>query len=735
MCSIAASTSARRAASRRRRSEMNQAGSPRGLAHFLLAPRSLAIVGQSNDPGKTAGRPLKYLRQAGYAGRLYPINPGRDTVLGERAWPSLGALPEVPEHVYVVAPTDASVAAVAEAGRLGVKVATLLADGFAEAGPQGDARVARLRAICAETGIRVVGPSSLGVVDLRSKALITANAAFDEAELPAGRIFAASHSGSMIGALLSRGKARGIGFAGLVSVGNEVDLSLGEICALTLDDPGIDGYMLFLETMRNTDSLRRFAIAAAERGKPILAYKLGRSAAARELAVTHTGALAGEDDVADTFLSACGIARAETLEGLLEGLPLLQRVPAASAARRMAVGVVTTTGGGATTAIDPLATRGITNAEPSAAPLARLKTVGVDIKPARLVDLTLTGVRYDVMKAALDILTTAPEFDLILCVVGSSARFYPKLTVRPIVDSAGAGKPIAAYLVPEAPLALAMLSRAGVPNFRTPEACADAIAAALRRRVPVSLPSWPGLSRPSTSPFSKKQQDVDARHKAGHDDGGAGRLIDELEAYALLSKHGLSCAPSIALDANIAAAPALPFAYPVVVKALSAELAHKSDAGGVVLNIPDGAALVAACHGIRANVAAHGHSITRVLVQPMISGVGEVLIGYRVDPDVGPLIMVAMGGILTEIYRDRSLRLAPVDLAAAHEMIAEVRGLVTLKGFRGKPAGDLDALARAIVSLSRLAEDPSVHEAEINPLIVRAAGHGVMAVDAVVRRR
>jgi acyl-CoA synthetase (NDP forming) len=707
---------------------MNQSASQGGLGQFLLAPRSLAIVGQSNDASKTAGRPLKYLRQAGYAGRLYPINPARETVLGERAWPSLAALPEVPEHVYVVAPTEPSVAALAEAGRLGVKVATLLADGFAEAGPQGDVRVAKLRAICAETGIRVVGPSSLGVVDLRSKALITANAAFDEAELPVGRIFAASHSGSMIGALLSRGKARGIGFAGLVSVGNEVDLSLGEICALTLDDPNVNGYLLFLETMRNTAALRRFAVAAAERGKPILAYKLGRSAAARELAVTHTGALAGEDDIADAFLSACGIARTETLEGLLEGLPLLQRVPAANATRRMAVGVVTTTGGGATTAIDPLAMRGITIAEPSADTLARLKAAGIDIKPARLVDLTLTGTRYDVMKAALDILTTAPEFDLILCVVGSSARFYPELAVRAIVDSAGAGKPIAAYLVPEAPQALAMLSRAGVPNFHTPEACADAIAAALRRRKPVAPPAWPGLSRPSTS-SSKHQQDVDARNKRGHDEEA--KLIDELAAYDLLKQHGLTCAPSLALDTDLTAAPALPFAYPVVVKALSAQLAHKSDTGGVVLNVTDGAALVAACHRIHANVAAHGHSITRVLVQPMVSGVGEVLIGYRIDPDVGPLIMVAMGGVFTEIYRDRSLRLAPVDLATAHEMIAQLRGLAILKGFRGKPAGDLDALARAIVALSRLAEDPTVLEAEINPLIVRT--QGVAAVDAVVR--
>src|SRR5262245_47643831 len=217
------------------------------LRQALLSPRSVAIVGQSNDAGKTAGRPLLYLRQAGYAGRIYPVNARRDTVLGERAWPSLDALPETPDHAYIVTPTDGAVDAVEACGRAGIQVATILADGFSEAGEKGQDRVARLRAACARTGIRLVGPSSLGVVNLRDRLLLTANAAFAEQGLPVGRVFAASHSGSLIGALVSRGKARGIGFAGLVSVGNEVDLSLGEICAATLDDPDIDGYTLFLE--------------------------------------------------------------------------------------------------------------------------------------------------------------------------------------------------------------------------------------------------------------------------------------------------------------------------------------------------------------------------------------------------------------------------------------------------------------------------------------------------------
>jgi len=677
------------------------------LAQVLLAPQSVAIIGQSNDATKTAGRPLKYLRQAGYAGRIYPINPRRDEVLGERAWPSLADLPEVPDHAYIVASTEATMEAIEECARIGVPVVTALANGFSETGVEGTAREARIRQLLKDSGTRLVGPSSLGVVDLRHKTFLTANAAFDEPDLPVGRIFAASHSGGMIGTFLSRGKARGIHFAGLVSVGNEVDLSIGEICAATLDDPGIDGYVLFLETMRKADALRTFALEAAKRGKPVLAYKLGRSAAARELAVSHTGALAGEDDIAGMFLAECGIARVDTLEGLIEGFPLLTRVPAAArGARRPTVAVVTTTAGGATMVVDPLATRGIAVEPPTPQTLARIKEVtGVDVTPARIIDLTLAGAQYKVMKGALDVLTTAPEFDLVVVTVGSSARFYPDLAVKPIIDSVGSPKPIAAFLVPEAPDALARLAAAGVPSFHTPEACADAVAASLQRHAP-------------------RQIEVRSQQP------GTGTMLDELEAYALLDRIGVPHAPSIALDASIKQAAALPFPYPVAVKALSAKIAHKSDVGGVALNVREDGALLAAIANIR-----QATKVDRVLVQPMLSGLGEVLIGYRLDADVGPLVMLAAGGILAEIHRDRSLRLAPVDLAEAQAMIGEVAALKALGGYRGKPVGDLDALAQTLVALSQLAvvDGPTVAEAEVNPLIVRPKGEGVVAVDALVK--
>jgi len=566
----------------------------------------------------------------------------------------------------------------------------------------------RLREVAAETGIRVVGPSCLGVINMREGVMLTANAAFAEPDIPVGRTFVASHSGTMIGALMSRGKAKGVGFAGLVSIGNEVDLSIGEICAATLDDDDIDSYLLFLESIRNATAMREFALGAAARGKPVICYKLGRSSAARELAVTHTGALAGEDDVASAFLADCGIARVESLEGLLEAMPLVRRTPIRPlGSRPPRVAVLTTTAGGAIMVVDPLAMRGVEIAQPSEETFARFAAKGIEATPARIVDLTIAGARYEVYKGALDILTTAPEFDLVLAVVGSSARFQPELAVRPIIDSANAPKPIAAFLVPEALEGLAKLNQAGVPAFHTPEACADAIAAALARREP----------KPAPPEIAAK----------------GGRVLDEIEAYALLDRLDLPHSPAVALDTTITAAPTLPFPYPVAVKALSADIPHKTEAGGVALNIKDGAALIAAIAAMRDTVKQRtGITPDRVLVAPMIAGIGEALIGYRVDREAGPLVMVAAGGVMTEIYRDRSLRLAPIDLPTAHAMIAEVKAFATLKGFRGKPAGDLDALARAIMALSQLAlqTDPPIAEAEVNPLIVRP--DGVVAVDALI---
>lgn len=684
------------------------------LARALLAPRSIAIVGASDDPAKTSARPLQYLLRAGYEGKIYPINARRDTVLGQRAWPSLSALPEVPDHAFILAPTKDVIAAVTECAAFGVSVATILATGFAEGGAEGQKLVEQLKEIRRTSGLRILGPSSIGVVDFHNKVLLTANAAFAEPDLLTGGTFVASHSGSLLGALLSRGKARSVGFAGMVSVGNEIDLSLGEICMATLDDPNVTGYLLFLESLRHAQDLRAFAFEAAKRNKPVVGYKLGRSAQAAELALSHTGALAGEDDIAEAFLADCSIARVQNFESLLETLPLLRRIqiqPVSGRAPR--VGVVTTTGGGAAMVVDGLALRGVDVIKASDETFAQLTKAGIGAHHERVIDLTLAGTRPDVMKVTLDIMLSAPEFDLVVAVVGSSARFQPDLAVKPVIESANAEKPLAAFIVPDAPEALAKLAQAGVPSFRTPECCADAIAAAFRRRA---------SRAPQIAPKQFRK-------------AGASQL-NEWDAYALFEKMGVPHAPA-ALVAVEAENIELPFDYPVAVKVLSEAIAHKTDVGGVVLNIASEQDLKTAIGQIVRSIKDKRPDVEvkQVLVQPMISGLGEVLLGYKKDVDAGPIVLLAAGGVFTEIYRDRSIRLAPVNLQMAQEMISEVAITRAFEGYRGKKAGDLDALAHAVVALSQLAlsDEYDVVDAEINPLIVRSKGEGVLALDALVK--
>lgn len=679
------------------------------ICQALLYPRSIALVGVSDDVNKTGGRPLQFMRRSGFAGTIYPINPNRTQVQGEKAWPSLAALPEVPEHVFVLSPTDSVVPTVQECADLGVKLVTILASGFSESGAEGVAREDALRAIARQSGMRILGPSSLGVVNPGNGLMLTANAAFAEPDMPKGNVFVASHSGSMIGALVSRGKARGVGFAGLVSVGSEVDLSVGEICAATLDDPAIQGYVLFLESLRHGDAIQAFARAAAKRGKPVVAYKLGRSSAAAEMAATHTGALAGEDDIADAFLKDLGVVRVEMLETLFEVFPLARKIPLVQKTGKR-VGVVTTTGGGAAMVVDQLGIRDVTVQPVSAETLAKLQAANIPGSAGRVLDLTLAGTKYEVMKKALDILLEAPEFDMVVAVVGSSARFNPDLAVKPIIDSAHHAKPLLAMLVPDAPQALAQLTQAQIPCFRSPEACADAIASVLARRIP----GTPATVRASA---------------------GQGRALNEAQAYALLDTLQVPHAPAATFD--IALPPvALPFDYPVVAKVCSAQIPHKTEVGGVVLGIENAQQLAHAFAALRGNLAerAPGIACDQVLVQPMRRGLTEVLVGYRVDADAGPIIMLAAGGIWAEVMRDRSIRLAPVSVATAREMIGEVKMLQTVSGLRGKARGDLEALAQAIADLSQLALRPElrVSEAEVNPLMVMPEGRGVMAVDALI---
>ncbi|MFN2646224.1 MAG: acetate--CoA ligase family protein, partial [Burkholderiales bacterium] len=635
-------------------------------------------IGASGDARKNTARPQRYLRKHGYRGRIVPINATRDEVLGERAYPRIADAPGEIDHAFIM--VEDVEAALEDCARKGVAVATIYSNGFADAGAAGAEREARLVARARSLGIRLLGPNSMGVIDLAAGLALTVNAVLELERLPAGSTSLVSQSGTVLGTLLSRGAARGLAYAKLISVGNECDIGVGELVELLAADRETKVIALFLETVRDAERLAAAARKAHEAGKPIVAYKLGRSPLGVELARSHTGALAGADRAIDAFFRASGIVRVDMLETLIEVPPLLagrKPVPLARAAR---VAVVTTTGGGAAAVVDRLGLHGI--------------------ELAGMHDLTMAGNAAG-YRATLERLLGDEDCDAVLAAVGSSAQFHPDFAVEPILQASRGAKPLAAFLTPHAERSLALLAERGIAAFRTPEACADALAALFAWRLPRELGD-------------------EFRDGARTNSGSVPELVRAPSPnFGLLAALGIPVA-----EHSIVEAPdyAHRLPYPVALKRIDVE--HKTEVGGLALDIADAEALRAAARRLGGG---------RLLVQRMEKGLVQAIIGYRDDPVVGPIVLVGAGGVLAELYEDVAIELAPVTEAQAAAMLTRVKGLALVRGYRNLPRGDLAALARAVAALSRLAliEGRPVREAEVNPLIVKT--DGVVAVDALVR--
>ncbi len=552
---------------------------------------------------------------------------------------------------------------------------------------------------------------------------LTANAAFAVDRLRRGNWALVSQSGSLIGALLSRADALGIGFSRLISVGNEVDLAVGEIADLLVDDPKTKAILLFMETLRDGERLARAARRAHAAGKPVIAYKLGRSEIGQELAKSHTGAIAGSDATFDAFCRRHGIVRVSMFESLVDVPALLVDRPSApkGEGRGKRVAVATTTGGGAAMVVDNMAMAGLDIVGPPQALVDWLKPLGIAAGEGKLVDLTLAGAKPEIVAGTIERLLADPNNDAAIFVVGSSAQFNPELAVEPLLRFARTGKPFAVALTPAAEKSLALLTAAGVPAFRHPESCAEAMAACLLRLAPQPLPV---LGAPS-------QASVDA-FLAGRVSG-----FDERRAADFFAALGVPVAKAMAVpDVKRIAAVVAELGAPVALKILSPDIAHKTEAGGVALGLPDGQTAAVAAREMEKRVKAHapGAKLEGFLIQKMERGQAEVILGFRRDPLVGPTVTVGLGGVLAEIYKDAATRLAPVDEAEAQQMIGEVRGLATIRGYRNLPKGDVGSLAKAIAAFSQLAhpEFAEVAEAEINPLLVKRDVDGVVAVDGLV---
>jgi acyl-CoA synthetase (NDP forming) len=684
----------------------------------LLKPRSVAVIGASADLNKTAGRPVSYLRKHGYTGEIYPVNPRVESISGLRCFADIASLPDVPDVGIVLLGAERAHIAVRELAALGTAAAIVLASGYTETGEAGAQRQREL--IAAAGKMRLLGPNTIGLVNLTDNIVLSASGALEMDHFPVGSIGVVSQSGGILGALLSRAAARGVGLSKLVSTSNEVDLDLADFVDYLADDEATKVIALYVESIRNPDTFRAAALKAARAGKPIVAFKIGRSEAGAQAAVSHTGALAGADRMYDALFRQVGVIRAQTFSDLLD-------IPAALATGRVLrgnrVAILTSTGGAGTLVSDSLGVSGFETPAPDQDTAARLRALqtgdhaALDRNP---IDVTLAGLQPDLLRGAISALLDSPSYDALAIIVGSSGLAMPELMAGAIQDCLHTSdKPVLAYVSPYAPEVAAVLTQRGVPAFTAPESCAAALGGML------SATRWepPSAVRPEAIQVST-------------DDFPAGSL-DEAQAKQLFARFGVpGVRERVVTTPEEAEQAAHELGGRVVLKMLSSEITHKSDVGGVAVNLgPEqvGARLTAMAAEVLSNT---GVAPDRFLVQEMVSGGTELILGFHRDP-LGCAILLGMGGITAELFKDTTMRmLPPGGCLGREEALALARELKTwplLDGFRGRPKADIDALVSAIVAFSQMAAQMGARlvEAEINPLFVLPEGLGVRAADGV----
>ncbi|WP_253700285.1 acetate--CoA ligase family protein [Cupriavidus pauculus] len=698
---------------------MMAAQSSAGAIARLVKPRSVAVIGASADPAKTAGRPVSYLTRHGFAGAIYPVNPKVDTIDGIRCYPDIGSLPEVPDVGIVLLGAERAHQAVRELAARGTGAAIVLASGYTETGDAGARRQAEL--IEAAGSMRLLGPNTIGLVNLTDNIPLSASGALAMDHFPAGSIGVVSQSGGILGALLSRAAARGIGLSKLVSTSNEADLELADFIDYLADDPATRVIALYVESVRNVERFRAAALKAAAAGKPVVAFKIGRSEAGARAAVSHTGAMAGADRMYDALFRQVGVIRAQTFSDLID-------IPAALATGRVLHGnriaVLTSTGGAGTLVSDSLGVSGFETPAPDTQTAARLRALqtgdhaALDRNP---IDVTLAGLQPDLLRGAIRALLASPSYDAVTIIVGSSGLAMPDLMADAINDCLPeSDKPVLAYVSPHAPQVAAVLNQRGVPAFSAPESCAVAFAAMLAAGQPPQA--------------AADAEPVPAAATPGNLPQGP---LDEHAAKQLFARFGVPVVrETVVADEAGAEAAARTLGERVVLKILSASITHKSDVGGVAVNVaPDaiGTRLAAMRDAVRQHT---GQAPTRFLVQEMVGGGVELILGTHRDA-LGTAILLGMGGVTAELFQDTTLRLLPASGALSRaEALSMVRALKTwplLDGYRGRPKADVDALVDAIVAFSRMAAalGPRLVEAEINPIFVLPAGQGVRAADGV----
>lgn len=686
----------------------------------FFAPQGVALIGASDNPSKLSHGILKNMVSYGYQGAVYPVNPKSTRILGLACYPDIRQVPDPVDLAVIIIPAPLVPEALEACGERGIRAAIIISGGFKEVGPEGAALEKHCLEIARHYQMRLIGPNCVGTLDLYTGL----NTTFIQGVPARGGISFVSQSGAVGGGVIDYLRNKGIGFAAFASLGNEADVTETDVIEYLATDPNTRVIAAYVESIRDGQRFLRIA-REVTRHKPIVMLKAGRTEAGARAVSSHTGSLAGANEAYHAAFVQSGVIEAQTVAELFDMAAALDTQPLPKGRR---VAIVTNAGGPAALASDSLAAHGLTLATLSA---TTRQTLRGHLNPAAQVDNPvdmLGGAEPQDYAFALSHTLQDPNVDAVITILVPQALVNPAEVAQRVVETAQIrrDKPVLACFMGEHSVGQAreVLHQGGIPMYTFPESVGYVLQSmtdyAQWRQKPTLTPQRPEDCRP--------QKVVDALK------GQPERPVwGEFETRPILEAYGIPLIPAeLARSPHEAVQIAARLGYPVALKIVSPHILHKSDVGGIRLNLNNAEDVRTAFSDMMTHVKAKlpQAELVGVLVEPMAPQGYEVIIGMRRDPNFGPLMMFGLGGIYVELFRDVSFRIAPLTREDALQMISETHAGRLLAGFRGQPEADLDALVDILLRFSFLAVDfPAFQEAEINPLLVRPKGQGALVLD------
>jgi acetyltransferase len=698
----------------------------------VFHPGSIAVIGASDDVAKVSGQPMDYILKSGWQGKVYPINPTRETILGHKAYPSVKDVPDPVDAAVIVIAAAAVPKVIQECADKGVKAVMIGVSGFAELNETGKKLQAEIEAIANKAGMKIVGPNTNGYMNVLDR--VTLGYSYAQEVVKPGRVAYVSGSGALISATVPRFAKRNVGLRAYVGAGNQANLELCDYAAYFLDDPQVDVITMYVEGFKTPAKFLDVADRALTKGKPIAILKVGRSELAGHVSKGHTGALVGSDAVFDAICRQYGIARVNDFDELIATTAVLARYKEGTPGNR--VGVISSSGGAISIIADQCMKYDLRFPDLSAATKAEaakvLPAYGEMTNPFDIAAAGATAPqKAELSDAAVQFVLNDENIDILVTTIHPMDKRGTMNYLQAIVKAAqNSPKPIIMFC-PMGGLREeeeAVLQQAGTPVVYDGAELAVTLDGIVRYSEARRKLNVLKQSAAATSPVNVTSVKETLRGK---------KALTEREGKELLAKYGLPVTKEkLATSADQAAATAAEIGFPVVLKVDSPDILHKTEAKAVKLNLKNAGEVKAAYNEIIANSKSYAPNaqINGVLVQEMAPAGREVILGVSVDPDFGPTVMFGLGGVMVEVLRDVAMRVVPVSRPDAEAMLNEIKGKKLLGAFRGMAEADTEAIIDAILKLSKLAEDlgDTISEIDINPLVVFEKGKGARALDALV---